>query len=415
MRLLGLELKRLLKTKQVITILLLAVIMSGLMAYAPISFVNYSYQDEDGQEVKLKGMAAIVREREAQEAYAGVVTPDLAAQALKQYQDCARQYENGIYDEKMTSSKYQAEIAPVLFMVDRLTEVYADPQTGMAPDLMELTEADARNYYEQCRQHMEDLMKLEQKNHPDTKTQAIAMYDKVEMPFSYYPGVDKNSLDYLVLLVFLMTVLGVIIAAPVFSIEYQTEADQILRCTRHGRVKLAVIKIISCILILTVVYAVCLTIFMVITNAAFGWNARQSDMQMVYSAISFLPLTIGGLQDITILAGFLSLLAAVIFTLFLSSRCKSAFSASIIALVFSLLPIFLYITVKGNIGGWLRCILPSSGVGLGNSFFYALCDTEFLYAAGKSVWVPYVMLTAAVIEIIVFAGWTVYSYCRHSK
>lgn len=262
---------------------------------------------------------------------------------------------------------------------------------------------------------MVDLMNLEQKNHPDTKAQAIAMYEKVDMPFSYYEGVDKNALDYLVLLVFLMTVLGVIIAAPIFSIEYQTEADQILRCAKHGKARLAVTKMVSCILILTAVYVICLTIFMVITNTAFGWDARQSDMQMVYSAISFLPLTIGGLQDITILAGFLSLMAAVLFTLFLSSKCKNAFSSSIIALVFCFLPIFIYIAIKGNLGNWLRCILPSGGVGLGNSFFYAVCDTRFLYAGGKSVWVPYVILAAAVVEIIIFTGGTIYSYCRHRK
>lgn len=415
MRLLGLELKRLLKTKLVITVLLFAIIMSALMAYAPISFVTYSYLNENGQETKLKGMEAIKREREDQKAYEGVITPELAARALKQYQDCAGQYENGIYDEKMTSSKYQSELAPVMFVVSRLTEVYADPQTGMAPDPMELTEEDARNYYEQCRQHMIDLMNLEQKKHPETKAQAIAMYDKVDMPFSYYAGVDKNSLDYLVLLVFLMTVLGVIIAAPIFSIEYQTEADQILRCTKYGKVRLAVTKMVSCVLVLTVVYAICLTIFMVITNTAFGWDARQSDMQMVYSAISFLPLTIGGLQNITILAGFLSLMAAVLFTLFLSSKCKNAFSSSITALIFCFLPIFIYTAINGNIGNWLRCILPSGGVGLGNSFFYALCDTGFLYAGGKSVWVPYVILAAAVVDIIIFIGGTVYSYCRHRK
>ena len=79
---------------------------------------------------------------------------------------------------------------------------------------------------------------------------ATAMYDEVEKPFQYYSGISSNSMDYQILLIYIITILCVVIAAPVFTSDYQTGADDILRCTKHGRRRMAVCKILSALLIL---------------------------------------------------------------------------------------------------------------------------------------------------------------------
>lgn len=414
MRLLLLELKRILKTRYVQLILLAAIGLTILLSYAPISFVEYTYQDTEGKEVKAKGLEAIRLKKDAQGEYAGSIEPELIALALQQYQECSKKYENGVYDDSMPVSEYTEKIAPVSFITGKLAEVYADPKTGLAADIMELTQGDAKRFYEQCSQHMVDLMNLEQKRHPEAKEKAITMYGKVEGPFSYYPGADTNSLEYLGIMVFLMAVLSVVITASTFSSEYQTESDQILRCTVHGRQRLAVTKLLACVLIMTAVYAVCLAIFMVVINTAFGWEARQTDIQFLFSAISFLPMTLGGLQNAVVLIGYLTMLATIFFTLFLSSKCRTTFASSLIGLGVCLLPIFVYNFMGNNIGDWIRCILPSGGTGMNNSFLYALLDTGFVYLGNYAFWVPYVMIAAAAADSVLFMGLTVRSYCRHS-
>ena len=92
------------------------------------------------------------------------------------------------------------------------------------------------------------------------------------------------------------------------------------------------------------------------------------------------------------------LLATICFTMFLSGRMKKIFSSSILALVFLFLPLLLYIMANGNVGNWLRCLLPSSGVGLNNSLTYALLDTKFVFAGDMAVWIPFVMVGVAAVE-----------------
>ena len=52
---------------------------------------------------------------------------------------------------------------------------------------------------------------------------------------------------------------------------------------------------------------------------------------------------------------------------------------------------------------------------MGNSFLYALLDTRFLSVGEYAFWVPYVMVAAAFVNIVLFSTLTVETYCRHSK
>lgn len=413
MRLYLMELKRILKTRSVLIVILGAIVLTALLAYAPISFVRYTYQDEAGNEVKVKGLEAIKLVKAEQAEYSGIITPEMIVRALAQYQECAGQYENGVYDEKMPVEEYNKKIAPVSFIVRKLAEVYADDTTGIAAETMDLTAEEAGQFYEQCSRHLVDLMNMEQPNRPQAREKATAMYEKVEKPFAYYPGTDTNAIEYFGIMVFLMAVIGVVITAPIFSVEYQTESDQILRCTRHGRRRLAAVKLLACFTILTILYAVCMTIFTVTVNSAFGWEARQTDIQFAFSAITFVEMTVGRLQMLVIGIGYLTLLATVFFTLFLSSRLKSVFASAISALIFCILPIFLSNFWGGSLAEWICAILPSGGTGMGNSFLYALLDTRFLYLGSQAFWTPCVMVAAAAVNTVLFTILTVVSYCRH--
>ena len=74
---------------------------------------------------------------------------------------------------------------------------------------------------------------------------------------------------------------------------------------------------------------------------------------------------------------------------------KTVASASIAAFAFLILPMVVYMILGGNIGNWVRCLLPSGGVGLMNSFTYAAMDTGFAYLGNAAIWLPYLMLGVA--------------------
>lgn len=224
---------------------------------------------------------------------------------------------------------------------------------------------------------------------------------------------EKMDSVKLQMLCFLIMFFCAVIAAPVFSSDYQTGADDILRCTKHGRIRLAGTKIVSALTICGMLLGICVSVFVLITNYIFGWEWTKTSIQMCYTILSLADMTMGQLQWVVVLTGVLSALATTSFTLFLSSKCKNTLVSTAIALVFVFLPLVVYMTLPNALGTWIRCFLPASSVALQTSMLYQLIDFEFLNIGNFSVWLPHAMAAAMVIEIPLFIGLSIHSYCGH--
>lgn len=149
------------------------------------------------------------------------------------------------------------------------------------------------------------LMIMEQKDNPKAQDNAMERYANVEKPYKFYPGYKKDAMDYQVLLSFVIMVLCVVISAPVFSSDYQTEADAILRCTKNGQWRLAMTKIISALLISGLVYTICIGLYIIISNSLFGWECIETSVQMIYSVVSLVNMNLGELQIYVAVAGLI--------------------------------------------------------------------------------------------------------------
>lgn len=408
------ELKRQLKTKSVRIFIVIGVVLTLVLSYLPISYIEYAYKTNDDVVITVSGLEAIQMRRTAWEDYTGKITPERIAASLKQYQEALSQYgEDGIFTGDMPDNEYYEKIAPIYRWIYRLREVYANPQTGAAADISSLSEQDALNFYDQCKQRLNVLMAMEQKEHPSAISQAQNLYNRVEMPFTYYSGVDGAVIDYMIFLIIFLVIIGVIIAAPVFSTEYQTGSDQILRCTKHGAYKLAATKVKVTLSIVASLYIICMLVFFIIVNTAFGWDGCKTSIQVAFSATCFLPINIGQIQVITIVAGLFALLASVCFVLLLSSKLSTVYTTTVIALLLCFVPMVLTAVFSGNIGMWIRCMFPTGGIGLSNSFFYELIGTNFIYADSVSIWIPFALLGFSIIEIPIWSALTFSSYTKH--
>lgn len=412
MRLLKLEIKRVLKTRITIVLLLLSLLFSFLFAYLPTTFSYINHMDDAGQTVKLKGLDSIRYEKDVQADITGVVTPEKIRQALEDYQACLTKYgvEN-TYD--LPDGVYEKELFPFMPLLHGVREAFADPDTGIAPSLMELSPAEMDHFYEKCDERCLTLMNQEQKDHPAAHSVASAMYRKVEKPFLFFPGYGSDPMDYQIILAFFILLFGTVITAPVFTSDYQTGADDILRCTKYGKVKFAVIKVVSALLICTVTFSVCTFLYITVSNSLFGWECTKTSMQMIYSAINLPDMNIGQLQRFTAVGGLLCIMAFTCFTLFLSSKFKNMVASLSVSLLFCILPIILYMALPAGIGSYIYSILPAGGMGLQTSILYAAIDFDFWNIGNLSIWLPYVMLGAYAVEIPLFFILTVCSYSRH--
>ncbi len=419
MRVYQAELKRILKTRSVQILLIAAILVSALLAYFPATFLGYVYEDERGQEVTLNGRDAlpIIKERQGQ--YQGKITQEKLAEALEQYQEFAAGYEgglpNGIYDERVGTVDSFAHVYNISKLLSRMQEVNADPKTGIAPAAEDLAKEQAENFYGQCRQHVRDLIYLEN-GHGEKVDAAVAqaekLYARAETPFTYFPGIGANGVEYEGLCVLFLVLIGTVILAPLFAGDRQTQADQIMKCTKHGKRRLAACRILSGLTIVTVMYAVGITLFLVLMNTSFGWESLASSVQIVISAAIFLPVTMGELELIIAAGGYVTLLATMAFTLFLSGRMKSVFAAAVTSFIFLFLPTVCYMIFDGNVRNWICGILPSGGTGLMNSFTYAVMDTKFAFAGNTAVWTPYLMMASAAAETLLFIPLTAAGWCR---
>lgn len=407
------ETKRILQSKTTWIFLSLAVILSALLAYLPVTYCYSNYTDANGNEVHLTGRASIAYEKTRQAGVSGEVTPEKVQKAVETYQNCLKSY--GVTESyDLPEGVYEREILPIAPLLHGVKEAFADAETGMAPPIMEINPAKITDYYTYCEQRLTNLMRMEQPDSPSAQRKAAEMYKNVTKPFQVYPGMGTNVLDYQNIMGFLVLFISVMISAPIFSTDYQTGADDILRCTKHGRIRLGLAKITAPILLSGALYLLCAFVFIVTENSIFGWECTKTSIQMLYSIVTLIELDIGGLQLFFAFAGLLSVLATVSLTLYISSRSKSATVSLALATAFSIVPVVVYMAIPGTLSLWLCSVLPASGTSIQASILYALTEFKFLNIGNLSIWTPWAILLANIIEIPLFLFLTVHSYSKHA-
>ncbi|WP_294730109.1 hypothetical protein [uncultured Faecalibaculum sp.] len=412
MRLFTLELKRILK-KRISQILMgLAILCSLVLAWLPSSYCYSTGMDAAGQEVMLTGLESVQYEKARQAAASGLVTPEKVKAAVETYQACLQKYDvTESWD--LPPGVYEQEIMPVAPLLHGVKEAFANPKTGMAPSIMEIDPEKLDDWYSLCNERIVSLMTMEQPESPAAQEQAVKMYESVKKPFRVHPGMNTASLDYQNMLGFLILLFCVVMAAPAFASGYQNGADDILRCTRHGRGKIAAVRIMAALCVSGIGFLLCAGVYIIATNAFFGWECVQTSVQMMYSIVALPGWRVGQLQLFFAGAATLSVLASVSLTLFVSARCQTSLSALAVSLLLCLLPTVAAMTMPGEISTWLGVLLPAGGTGIQASFLYAATDFQFLSLGPLAVWTPWAMVAAWLVEIPLFALLTVRVYCSH--
>ena len=409
-RLLNLELKRVVSARSTWILLVFLILVSAVMAYFPISFEHTYQVDEQGNVRELTGKEAISYQKELEKEISGEVTEEKVRKAILAFQECYREY-GAIFPPDVPTEVYADKILPVYPILDIAADMLAPEDIA----IYNMTDADiapedAPRLYEEYRARMASKGKSEAE-----QEKIRELIQAVKTPFTYEPGFAMASLEYLALYLLLMLLVFVVIFAPIFSAEYQTGADSILRCTKYGRVHLAAAKIVTAVLIFGVTFLVGTGVFLAVTNLMFGTDGLKTSVQMLWTAFVIPALNVGQMQMAVTAGGFLSILAMVSCTLFLSARCKNVQDTLKIALLLSILPMILYMISSADWANLIRCVLPAGGIGLMNSFLYEVLGTEFVHIGPAVIWSPYFIIGAAAVEIPLFLGLTVRAYCRRES
>lgn len=379
---LRLELKKMLKTPANLIIIGAAVIFSFILSYLPVTYESCMIL-ENGQPVLLKGYAALAQLREIHGNVTGEVTPELLAEGLNEYNTVLEEYHVSS-PEDLPDGVYSSRIGPYYRLLHMLREAYADPKTGIPKGLEELTEEDLKQFETVRFNRLNTLM--EQENRPEpVRKEAAKMYQSTRTPLQYYPYFSSNVLDYELLVLFMVMVCGVILAAPVFSLDYQTGADDIQRCTKNGMTKLALVKCASVLIIVSVLYVFSAAVFFLIFRRFYGTIALNSDIQTCLSLFVFEPWTIGQFMKYIAIAGYICTVSTVLFTMMLSASIHTSAKAIGISLLGLFMPMLLDTFFGSGITDWIITLLPSCGLMIQCSFYYAVHSLSFLSAGTIAV------------------------------
>lgn len=408
MRIFIMELKRMSKTRVTWISATVAVALSIVLAFSVLSGEEYDTAGKNGNIESITGVSAIAANKKQIAPYEGKVTVSELQSDLKVFHKLVNKYGGNIpYDI------YSKEISPRFQRLNLIASVYSDNQ-DIFTALGKVQPNDIQDFYAQRNKKLQRTVEAKYPHNSTVKNEVMSLNSQVKTPFTYFYGFPNHSFFILDFLIFLLLLICVVINAPVFSAEYQTGSDDILRSTRNGRTKLAVSKLLAALLIDLVLFAVSLAIFILVVDKTFGWERLLSSAQ-INNILLFLPITAGQEQAFLILAGFFTLFATACFSMFLSTKCRSSITTLIIAIAFCLLPDILCLVTQGtgNFAGLISCILPSGGLGINNNLFYQLGKMLFVQVGPFSIWSPYLIMGAAVIEIPLLFILAIRAYCKH--
>lgn len=407
MRLFLLECKRLLKSRRSIVLLLFMLSFSVFMAWVPTSYLT-SF-DTHGN--AFTGLDALANDKASGEGIAGTVTPEKVQQALTTYQEVFARYDaETTFD--LPNEAY-GEINPIQQLLFDLGDLYPD-ENGQTLPWLEIDPDEVTSYYETIPLRVAAISQAQYPAVSGVGDYFVDLYAQVDTPFNYVPGADATTLDYLILLSFVLLLCCALITAPVFASDYQTGADDIQRCTKNGRARLGWTRVFASLLICGVLTSVCLALYWCISNSLYGWEVTDASAQMLalFGPLTPLPFDFGGLQILFSVLALLTILATVCAVLLLSSRLKNLVAATGCALLLCFLPVLVYMTLPAIVVDWVNTFLPSTGIALQACTLYATRYYNILHLGDLICWTPIATSIAGAVELVLFAALAVVSYVR---
>lgn len=407
MRLYYLEIKRILSGKFTRVAIILAIVLSFLAAYIPTTFVYY-IEEESLNEIT--GLKAISKKKEALSKIEGNVDQETIEYAVLKYQETISKYD--VSNEYSLPKEGRKEIDKIKPLLHLIREAYCE-SNGIAAEVINLNGENLPEFYDACIEHMENDMQLEYKNNLFIQKKGNEMYLRVDKPFYYSYGISFDAIEYEDLLIVLLLFCTTVICAPIFSTEYQTGSDNILRCTKNGRKTLAVVKILASVSLSFALSLLGVSIFIIESLVLWGFEGMKTSIQILASAISLLNTNAIETMIVIAVLSIIMIISSTLLTLFVSSQTHNTMVSMAVSFVIVLLPLMISWFIPDNVANVLKCIFPSGGIGLNNGILFDLIDLKFIAINRFVIWTPYLIMFLSIIEIPIWFFLTMRSYETH--
>lgn len=405
-RMIFLEVKKLLKNKLNIILIVVGIVISLLVSLLAIKDNIIEVENENGEIIELQGKDAIDKSIELGKTFPKTITSEVIEKYFNTFYNLIDKYGS---KENIPNNIYNEKILPMEQVLDKFGDLFSLEDTPYKTrKLNEINISGTKDFYKLRDEKIDETYRdYSIKDAPKIKM-AESLENYVKTPFNYEFGFLRP--DQIVFIVIVIILISIVISVSVFSSEYETGSDDILRSTKYGRRKLAISKTIATLITTITLFLISMISYLLIVNVNYHWKGLDNSIQMIFSVLSFIPFKTRDLLLSIIIVGTMSTVATTLLGLYISTRTKSTMTSLLKGIVIGTLPITLSF-FTGNLANWIKNLIPTSGM----MYIRYIMEPEFLYLGKTMIWIPFIIIAVAIISIIIFPILTIRSYTKHEQ
>lgn len=311
---------------------------------------------------------------------------------IVEYPDGSKGLSDEIWD------KYIAPIKSPVNMVMNLCRMIPDYENVYRPNAV--PKAVFENFYGMREEIAERFISSQVLDERDRQF-FLKQNSEVKTPF-YYDWFEGQSI-YLEIMSPIPIIVALMIAvfiSPVCALEYQQKTDSVILCSKYGRKKLAFAKLSASLIFSSLVYIICMGLYIGGQLFFCGTRALNCPIQLI-KPIAAAPLTILQAELYLIVLGFLSCLAITAVTFLLSSAVNLVFPAAAASMMMIIAPMLISGMVPESLS--FITVLPFM------SDYTELYRTNIYF----HIWSPYLMTAAPILIFFICAPLGTWKFRTH--
>lgn len=360
--------------------------------------------NRDNQVAYSSGKMSVDYLKKAQKIYEGFLTEEKCIEIVEKYQETLNEY--GGREENIPHDIYAEEITP---MIDILNVISYSFTTSYDGELdangtfpKDFQAEEARAVYQKRLEALKKIWETKYVSREQISEKLESREENIRYPlyFANYSGWDSLQSNIALVLIPIIVLLACLLVAPVFSKHYENDSDRVFRAARFGRHTLAVARILSSMILTTLLYILTIGICITICSFVFNRSGLKTALQFI-DLFASSDLNIGQFVFITILGGLLATCTMTMFTICLSSAMKSSIvvlaSSSFVIVVNMILNIYSSGNINDNMLYFIiNTFSPYSAASLSSS----MVSNAYAYIGNIIVWLPVASIFFTIVIMI---------------
>ena len=311
------------KNKMAMILLLIILIVTSILTMNRVEYI-----DTDGE--RSSGIAAARKLRVEQNKWAGYLTEDVFAEAVKENEQINNSKE-ALSDDIAAQDKAYAKKQGISDICNLIICAFSEWRDYNYYAIDNVSLEEAKQVYEKRISSLKEYLDSGEETFTDEqKNFLIQRYENLKTPFYYeYIGGWSALLQNMSTFILMLALVIGFFVSGIFSDEFQIKADSIFFSSKLGRNKAVVSKVSAGFLITTVLYVVFVLLYTAIVLLMLGADGANCPIQLDLWRSTY-NVTFFQAYLLIVAGGYVGTLFAAIISMIVSAASRSTATAVIV-------------------------------------------------------------------------------------